>query len=65
MPTVLLPDNKHLIAQRCGSELRILSNFSAEKNILLRFIEGNMIAAFLNKDKTIEEFDSVKFHWVV
>ena len=64
MSTNLLPDKEHLIAQRCGSELRILSNFSAEKNILLRFIEGNMIAAFLNKDKTIEDFDSgTVFHY--
>ena len=60
----LLPDNEHFIVQRCGSELRLLNKFSAGKNILLRFVEGNMIASFLDPDKSIDQFtEGTVFHY--
>ena len=58
-----LPDDEHMTVQLCGKELRLLSRFSENKNILLRFIEGNMIAAFLDTDKDISQIDeAVDFH---
>ena len=60
----LLPDKEHLVVQRCGNELRLLNRFSDKKNILLRFIEGNMIAAFMDSGKSIDRFsEGTVFHY--
>ncbi len=59
---VLTSPNK-IIVQKIGHEIRVLSRFSADKNVFNRFVEGNNISAFLPCDAPFESGMQAKpFH---